>query len=62
VLVPLLQWRGAAIGTLIGEATLALVSWIALVKLERKHDRAKSTVPPPAIVSPAPEPAASGAR
>jgi O-antigen/teichoic acid export membrane protein len=61
-LVPSLQWQGAAIGTLIGEATLAVVSWIALVKLESKHDRAKAAVRRPSVVAAAPEPAASGAH
>jgi O-antigen/teichoic acid export membrane protein len=40
VLVPLWQWRGAAVGTLLGEALLALASWICLFSLERRHDRA----------------------
>jgi O-antigen/teichoic acid export membrane protein len=60
-LVPLLQWKGAAIGTLVGEAALALASWIALVKLERKHDRAKVTAPHDVLAT-TPEPATSGAH
>jgi O-antigen/teichoic acid export membrane protein len=40
VLVPLWQWRGAAIGTLIGEALLATAAWTCLVMLERRHDAA----------------------
>lgn len=39
-LVPLWHWKGAAAGTLIGESVLAVASWVALIKLERKHDRA----------------------
>jgi O-antigen/teichoic acid export membrane protein len=38
-LVPFLDWKGAALGTLIGEGTLAFTSWALLIRLERKHDR-----------------------
>jgi O-antigen/teichoic acid export membrane protein len=38
-LVPIMQWRGAAIGTLVGEAWLAASAWAALVYYQRLHDR-----------------------
>jgi O-antigen/teichoic acid export membrane protein len=37
-LVPLWQWKGAAAGTLIGEACLAASAWVFLVRLQRRHD------------------------
>ena len=37
-LVPLWQWKGAAVGTLVGEATLAATSWIFLLRLQRRND------------------------
>jgi O-antigen/teichoic acid export membrane protein len=45
-LVPLWQWRGAAIGTLVGEAALALTAWAALVVIERRHDAGVVTAAP----------------
>jgi hypothetical protein len=37
--VPFLDWKGAAIGTLISEGGLAFMSWVLLIRLERLHDR-----------------------
>jgi O-antigen/teichoic acid export membrane protein len=39
-LVPLWQWKGAAIGTLAGEALLGAAAWTCLVVLERRRDAA----------------------
>jgi O-antigen/teichoic acid export membrane protein len=38
-LVPFLDWKGAAIGTLLSEGGLAATSWVLLIRLERRHDR-----------------------
>jgi O-antigen/teichoic acid export membrane protein len=42
-LVPLWQWKGAAAGTLIGEACLAASAWFFLIRLQRRHD---ASLPP----------------
>lgn len=61
VFVPLWQWRGAAIGTLLGEALLAGAAWFSLVTLERRHDREKAARRAGAAPLTA-EPAPSGAH
>jgi O-antigen/teichoic acid export membrane protein len=43
VLVPMWQWKGAAVGTLFGEACLAATAWIYLVRLQRRHN---ASLPP----------------
>ena len=65
-----LHRAGAELGS--GRARRSARSWVrrpwrscrgvALVKLEGKHDRAKTTVQRPSVVTSAPEPAASGAH
>jgi O-antigen/teichoic acid export membrane protein len=42
-LVPLWQWKGAAAGTLIGEACLAAAAWAFLIRLQRRHDASLPT-------------------
>lgn len=39
VLIPHLQWKGAALGTIIGEAALAVAAWTLLFIYENRHDR-----------------------
>jgi O-antigen/teichoic acid export membrane protein len=39
-LIPHLQWKGAALGTIIGEAALAVAAWSLLFVYEGRHDRA----------------------
>ena len=39
-LIPSLQWKGAAIGTLASEAFLATISWIALIHYQRLSNEA----------------------
>jgi O-antigen/teichoic acid export membrane protein len=51
VAVPIWGWEGAAIGTIVGELALVVVSWYLLVKHQRLADRQ----------APAPEPAPSPA-
>lgn len=38
VLIPDLRWKGAAYGTLIGEASLAVAAWAMLLHYQRKSD------------------------
>ncbi|HEX7095147.1 MAG TPA: polysaccharide biosynthesis C-terminal domain-containing protein, partial [Acidimicrobiales bacterium] len=59
-LVPLWQWKGAAVGTIIGEGALAAASWFSLVTLERRHDRTKVERRSRAVFEV--EPATSGAH
>jgi O-antigen/teichoic acid export membrane protein len=40
ILSPHMQWKGAAIGTLLGEGALAVASWVVLVIYQRSSDRA----------------------
>jgi O-antigen/teichoic acid export membrane protein len=40
VLIPHLQWKGAAVGTLIGEASLAVAAWWMLIVYQRRSDAA----------------------
>jgi O-antigen/teichoic acid export membrane protein len=62
-LVPLWQWKGAAVGTIIGEATLAASAWAFLIRLQRRHDASVDARPVDAARGPVPvEPAASGAH
>ncbi len=46
-LIPSHSWRGAVIGTLVGEVALALTAWIALDYYQQRHDRslARHTAP-----------------
>jgi O-antigen/teichoic acid export membrane protein len=56
-LIPSLQWKGAAIGTLAGETFLAAVSWWALVHYQRKANESladKRTSETPRAVVPQP--------
>ena len=39
VLIPTYGWEGAAIGTLISEASLAATAWVALLLCQRSADR-----------------------
>jgi O-antigen/teichoic acid export membrane protein len=39
VLVPTMSWKGAAIGTFVGEGALAVMSWWALLHYQQVHDR-----------------------
>jgi O-antigen/teichoic acid export membrane protein len=57
-LVPLLDWKGAAVGTLLSEGGLAFMSWVLLIRLQRRHDRrvdaraaALPTLPPEAAAT-----------
>jgi len=59
--VPLWKWKGAAVGTLIGEGFLAAAAWFSLVTLERRHDREKAACRA-AVMSMTSEPAPSGAH
>jgi O-antigen/teichoic acid export membrane protein len=38
-LIPQHSWRGAAIGTLVGEVFLAIAAWGFLISHQRHHDR-----------------------
>jgi O-antigen/teichoic acid export membrane protein len=44
-LIPLWQWKGAAVGTLFGEACLALSAWVFLLRLQRRHNESLPTGP-----------------
>jgi O-antigen/teichoic acid export membrane protein len=44
-LVPLWQWKGAAVGTLIGEGALAALAWAFLIRLQRRHDESVDARP-----------------
>ena len=44
-LIPSLQWKGAAIGTLASETFLAAASWWALVHYQRLNDKTLATPP-----------------
>jgi O-antigen/teichoic acid export membrane protein len=63
-LVPLWQWKGAAVGTLVGEACLAATAWIFLLRLQRRHDDAVTARELDATWHPGspPAPATSGAH
>lgn len=37
-LIPQHSWRGAAVGTLVGELVLAVAAWVLLVHHQRRHD------------------------
>jgi O-antigen/teichoic acid export membrane protein len=39
VLVPTMSWKGAAIGTFVGEGALAVMAWWALLHYQQVHDR-----------------------
>ena len=43
VLVPHMQWKGAALGTIIGEASLAVAAWALLLYHQNRSDRAGDT-------------------
>jgi O-antigen/teichoic acid export membrane protein len=62
-LVPFWQWKGAAVGTLVGEACLAATAWLFLLRLQRRHDEHVESrqVDPWAPPMPS-EPATSGAH
>ncbi len=38
VLIPLIDWRGALIGTVVGESVIAVAGWASLVIMQRRHD------------------------
>jgi O-antigen/teichoic acid export membrane protein len=44
-LIPSLEWRGAALGTLIGEAALAVAAWWLIVRYQRQQDREENESP-----------------
>lgn len=50
VLVPRYGWQGAVVGTYASEVVLGVLAWVALVRLQRRHDAALQTpvdgVPP----------------
>lgn len=37
-LIPRLSWKGAVIGTIVGEVFLAAVGWTALIRAQRRFD------------------------
>jgi O-antigen/teichoic acid export membrane protein len=46
ILIPHLQWKGAAYGTLIGESALAITAWVMLIIYQRRSDAAAVHVAP----------------
>jgi O-antigen/teichoic acid export membrane protein len=46
VLIPLHSWTGAAVATLVSEATFVVLTWLALLHCQRSEDRA-TTAPDP---------------
>ncbi len=45
-LIPSMSWRGAIIGTIVGELYLAIIGWSMLVHFQRKHDATVSDTTP----------------
>jgi O-antigen/teichoic acid export membrane protein len=60
-LVPLWNWKGAAAGTLIGEACLAGTAWLFLIRLQRRHDASVAARPVDPWRDPLPSEAAASA-
>lgn len=45
VLIPSMSWHGAIIGTLVGETTLVVMSWVLLLKAHRQRGTGVAAVP-----------------